>query len=78
MHGYATATGLSWTIQRHTNTYTQCPHVLSKALFREARKMRLYADFAERGTANSVHGMNAEGGVANCWWAAESTRNGGA
>ena len=29
MHGYATATGLSWTIQRHTNTYIQCPHVSS-------------------------------------------------
>ena len=28
-HEYATATGLSWTIQRHTNTYTQCPHVSS-------------------------------------------------
>ena len=52
--------------------------VLSKALFRDARKMRLHADFAERGTANSVHGMNAEGDVANCLWAAESTRIGGA
>jgi hypothetical protein len=51
---------------------------ISKTFFREARKMRLHADFAERGTANSVHGMNAEGGVANCLWAAESTRIGGA
>ena len=38
---------------------------LSPSLFREARKMRLHADFAERGTANSVHGMNAEGDVVN-------------
>ena len=40
--------------------------------------MRLHADFAERGTANSVHGMNAEGDVVDCLWAAESTRIAGA
>ena len=40
--------------------------------------MRLPADFAERGTANSVHGMDAEGGVVNGMWAAESTRIAGA
>ena len=39
--------------------------------------MRLHADFAERGTANSVHGMNAEGDVVNCFRTAESTRIGG-
>ena len=37
--------------------------------------MRLHADFAERGTANSVHRMNAEGDVANCLWAAAEPRN---
>ena len=39
--------------------------------------MRLHTDFAERGKANSVHGMNAEGDVVNCFRTAESTRIGG-